>query len=32
MERKYNHFRLADLTRVVLYAMGVPVILDHEEE
>ena len=27
-ERKYNHFRLIDLTREELYAMGVPAILD----
>ena len=31
-ERKYNHFRLIDLTREELYAMGVPAILDHEEK
>ena len=31
-ERKYNHFRLIDLTREELYAMGVPAILDEEEE
>ena len=33
-ERKYNHFRLIDLTREELYAMGVPAILgdDKEEE
>ena len=31
-ERKYNHFRLIDLTREELYAMGVPAILDDEEE
>ena len=31
-ERKYNHFRLADLTREELYAMGLPAILDDEEE
>ena len=31
-ERKYNHFRLIDLTREELYAMGVPAILDDEDE
>ena len=31
-ERKYNHFRLIDLTQEELYAMGVPAILDDEEE
>ena len=31
-ERKYNHFRLLNLTREELYAMGVPAILDDEEE
>ena len=31
-ERKYNHFRLIDLTREELYAMGVPAILDDDEE
>ena len=31
-ERKYNHFRLIDLTREDLYAIGVPAILDDEEE
>ena len=31
-EQKYNHFRLMDLTREELYAMGAPVILDDEEE
>ena len=31
-ERKYNHFRLIDLTGEELYAMGVPAILDDEEE
>ena len=31
-ERKYNHFRLIDLTREDLYAMGVRAILDDEEE
>ena len=30
-ERIYNHFRLIDLTRKELYAMGVPAILDDEE-
>ena len=30
-ERKYNHFRLIDLTREELYAMGLPTILDEEE-
>ena len=30
-ERKYNHFRLIDLTREDLYTMGVPTILDEEE-
>ena len=32
VERKYNRFRLIDLTREELYAMGVPSILDDEEE
>ena len=32
VEQKYNHFRLIDLTREELYAMGVPAILDHEEK
>ena len=32
VERRYNHFRLIDLTREELYAMGVPAILDGEEE
>ena len=27
-ERKYNHFRLIDLTREELYALGVSAILD----
>ena len=31
-ERKYNHFRLIDLTRVDLYTIRVPAILDDEEE
>ena len=31
-EQKCNHFRLIDLTREELYAMGVPAILDDEEE
>ena len=31
-ERKYNHFRLIDLTREELYAMGVPTILDDDEK
>ena len=31
-ERKYNYFRLIDLRREDLYAMGVPAILDDEEE
>ena len=31
-ERKDNHFRLIDLTREELYAMGVPGILDDEDE
>ena len=31
-ERKYNHFRLIDLTREGLYAMGVPATLDDDEE
>ena len=36
VERRYNHFRLIDLTREeswdYLYVMGVPAILDDEEE
>ena len=32
VEQKYNHFRLIDLTREELYAMGVPAILDDEEK
>ena len=31
-ERKYNQFRLTDLTREELYVMGVPAVLDCEEE
>ena len=31
-ERRYNHFRLIDLTREELYTMGVPAILDDDEE
>ena len=31
-KQKLIHFRLIDLTREELYAMGVPVILDDEEE
>ena len=31
-ERKYNHLRLIDLTREELYAIGVPAVLDEEEE
>ena len=31
-ERRYNHFRLIDLTREELYAMGVTAILDDDEE
>ena len=31
-ERKYNHFRLIDLTRRELYVMRVSVIFDDEEE
>ena len=31
-ERKYNHFRLIDLTREELYTMGVLAILDDDEE
>ena len=30
--QKENHFRLIDLTRKELYAMGVPGILDDEDE
>ena len=32
VECKYNHFRLIDLTWEELYVMGVPAILDDEEE
>ena len=28
VEQRYNNFRLIDLTRQELYAMGVPAILD----
>ena len=31
-ELKYNHFRLRDLTREELYAIGISAILDEEEE
>ena len=31
-ERKYNHFRLKNLTREEFYGMGVPAIPDDEEE
>ena len=31
-DRKYNHFRLKDLTREELHVMGVPAILHDEEE
>ena len=31
-EQKYNHFGLIDLTWEELYVMGVPTILDDEEE
>ena len=31
-EQKYHHFRLTDLTREEFYAMGVPAILDDEQE
>ena len=31
-ERKYNHFRLRDLTREELYAIDISAILDDEEE
>ena len=31
-DRKNNHFRLIDLTREELHAMGVPAILDDTEE
>ena len=32
VEQRYNHFRLIDLAREKLDVMGVPAILDHEEE
>ena len=32
IERRYNHFRITDLTREELYAMGIPAILDDDEE
>ena len=32
VEQRYNHFRLIELTREELYIMGVPTILDDEEE
>ena len=32
VEQKYNHFKLIDITHEELYAMGVPAILDEEEE
>ena len=31
-ERRYNHLRLTDLTREESYAMGVPAIIDNEEQ
>ena len=31
VERRYNHFRLIDLTQEVLYVMGVPATLNEEE-
>ena len=31
-ELKYSHFRLIDLTQEELYTMGVPAILDDDEE
>ena len=31
-EQKYNHFELIDLTQEELHVMGVPAILDDEEE
>ena len=31
-ERRYNHFRLIDLIREELYTMGVPAILDDNED
>ena len=32
VERRHNHFRLIDLAREKLHVMGVPAILDDEEE
>ena len=32
VEHRYNHFSIKDLTREELYVMGVPAILDDEEE
>ena len=32
VERRYNNFRLIDLTREELYAMGVPAMLYDEEK
>ena len=32
VEQRHNHFRSVDLTREELYVMGVPVLLDDEEE
>ena len=32
VEQRYNNFRLIDLTQEELYAMGVPAILNDEEE
>ena len=31
-EQRYNHFRLIDLTQEDLYTMGVPAILDDDDE
>ena len=31
-ERRYNHFRLIDLTREELYVLGAPAIFNDEEE
>ena len=31
-EQKYNHFRLIHLTREEFYVMGVPAILEDEQE
>ena len=31
-ERRYNHLRLTDLTREESYVMGVPAIIDDEEQ